>query len=122
MMSLRRMLGMVLLLTFCIGAAPVRADLPPELSSPLAQLHIVSVNAKQARVLDVNRFNRLLALTLALRSRPAAFDGGSAAAVTAPDVLILQEMSLSNVEIFRRLLNQRSGNQYEIVATENSKP
>jgi endonuclease/exonuclease/phosphatase family metal-dependent hydrolase len=122
MMSLRRMLGMVLLLTLCIGAAPVSADLPRELSSPLAQLQIVSVNAKQARVLDVNRFNRLLALTLALRSRPAAFDGGFAAAVTAPDVLILQEMSLSNVEIFRRLLNQRSDNQYEIVATENSKP
>ncbi|MDQ4029263.1 MAG: Ig-like domain-containing protein [Actinomycetota bacterium] len=122
MMSLRRTLGMVLLITLCIGVAPVGADLPPELSSPLAQLQIVSVNAKQARVLDVNRFNRLLALTLALRSRPPAFDGGSAAAVTAPDVLILQEMSLSNVEIFRRLLNQRSGNQYEIVATENSKP
>jgi endonuclease/exonuclease/phosphatase family metal-dependent hydrolase len=122
MMFLRRTLGMVLLLTLCIGAAPVSADLPRELSSPLAQLQIVSVNAKQARVLDVNRFNRLLALTLALRSRPAAFDGGFAAAVTAPDVLILQEMSLSNVEIFRRLLNQRSDNQYEIVATENSKP
>ena len=122
MPSVRRTLSFVLLLTLCSGSAPVRADLPRELSSPLAQVQIVSVNAKQARVLDVNRFDRLLALTLALRSRPPAFDGGAAAAVTAPDVLILQEMSFSNVEIFRRLLNQRSDNQYEIVATENSKP
>jgi endonuclease/exonuclease/phosphatase family metal-dependent hydrolase len=122
MTSVRRPLSIVLLVTLCIGSAPARADLPPELSSPPAQLQIVSVNAKQARVLDVNRFDRLLALTLALRSRPPAFDGGVAAAVTAPDVVILQEMSFSNVEIFRRLLNQRSDNQYEIVATENSKP
>jgi endonuclease/exonuclease/phosphatase family metal-dependent hydrolase len=122
MTSLRRILSIAFLLTLCSGSATVRADLPRELSSPLAQIQIVSVNAKQARVLDVNRFDRLLALTLALRSRPPAFDGGFAGDVTAPDVLILQEMSFSNVEIFRRLLNQRSDNQYEIVATENSKP
>jgi hypothetical protein len=122
MTSMRRTLWIVLVLTLCVGTAPVRAALPDELPSPLAQIRIVSINAKQARVLDVNRFDRLLALTLAVRSRPPAFDGGFAEAVTAPDVLILQEMSLSNVEIFRRLLNQRSENQYEIVATENSKP
>jgi endonuclease/exonuclease/phosphatase family metal-dependent hydrolase len=120
--SLRRTLCIAVILALELAPAPVRAALPPELPSPLAQIQIVSVNAKQARVLDVQRFERLLALTLAVRSRPPAFDGGSSGAVTAPDVLILQEMSFSNVEIFRRLLNQRSQNQYEIVATENSKP
>jgi endonuclease/exonuclease/phosphatase family metal-dependent hydrolase len=103
-------------------SAPAGAAVPPEIPSPLGQVQVVSVNAKQARVLDVERFERLLALTLAIRNRPPAFNGGLAGALTAPDVVIVQEMSFSNAEILRRLMNQRSDSKYEIVTTENSKP
>jgi endonuclease/exonuclease/phosphatase family metal-dependent hydrolase len=82
---------------------------------------MVSVNAKQAKVLDVTRFTRLHALTLALLGRPAAFDGGVKGAITSPDIILLQEMSFSNVEILQKLLNQRSDFEYLIVATANSK-
>jgi endonuclease/exonuclease/phosphatase family metal-dependent hydrolase len=109
-------------IALCASPVTGSEQLPPERPPPPGQVQVVSVNAKQARVLDVERFERLLALTLALRSRPAAFDGGSSGAVAAPDVIVLQEMSFSNLEIFRRLLNQRSENQYEIATTPNAKP
>lgn len=104
------------------ASAPVKAaKRPEERPSPSGQLMIVSVNAKQAKVLDVHRFKRLHALTLALLDRPPAFDGGARASITVPDVIMLQEMSFSNVEILRRLLNQRSEFSYLFVATANSK-
>jgi hypothetical protein len=95
-------------------------DLAREIESPPGQVVVMTANARQARVLDVVRFKRLLALVEAVRTRPPAFDGGFSGAVTAPDVILLQEMTGANVEIFRRLLNQRSDFRYEIVSTNDS--
>jgi hypothetical protein len=97
-----------------------RRGLAREVESPPGQIVVVTANARQARVLDVARFRRLLALVEGVRNRPPAFDGGHRGAITAPDVILLQEMTLANVEIFRRLYNQRSDFNYEIVATNDS--
>jgi len=105
-----------------IALSPLKAaDRPGERPSPTGQVMVVSVNAKQSKVLDVLRFKRLHSLTLALLGRPPAFDAGSKQAITAPDVIMLQEMTFSNVEILNRLLNQRSDFDYLFVATANSK-
>jgi endonuclease/exonuclease/phosphatase family metal-dependent hydrolase len=100
-----------------VEAAKRAAERP----SPGGQLMVVSVNAKQGKVLDVQRFKRLHSLTLALLDRPAAFDAGAKEVITAPDIIMLQEMTFSNVEILHRLLNQRSKFNYLFVATPNSK-
>jgi hypothetical protein len=97
-----------------------RRKLARETESPPGQIVVITANARQARVLDVVRFKRLLALVEAVRTRPPAFDGGFGGAITAPDVILLQEMTLANVEIFRRLYNQRSDFRYEIVSTNDS--
>jgi hypothetical protein len=111
---------MVLVAALLGTAIPGRAATPAELQSLPGQVVMVSVNAKQTKILDVYRFERLIALTLSVRSRPRAFNGGYGGAVSAPDVLLVQEMSESNVEIFGKLLNQRSRFNYEIVGTPDS--
>ena len=105
-------------------AAPVRAageHLSKEVLSPPGQVVVATVNAEQANVLGLYTFNQLYQLAIALRSRPVAFNGGATSAVSAPDVLTLQEMSVANVEILQNLLNQRSRYAYEIAAAEGSK-
>lgn len=91
--------------------------LPPSRTAPAGQIEVVTVNAKQHRILDVARFERLYALVLSLRSRPLAFDGGSSGASVAPDVLTLQEISASNLQIAERLMRQNFPYQYSIVGS-----
>lgn len=92
-------------------AAPPR---PPALiGSPPGQVVIVTVNAKQNRILGLSRFLALFELPKALRFRPGAFNGGFHSAVTAPDVIIVQEVRPSNLEILVRLLRQRFPHRYE---------
>ena len=62
----------------------------------------------------------MLALVEAIRSRPDSFEGGTRGAVATPDIIMLQEISGSNLEIFRRVLNQNSRFHYEIVSTNDS--
>jgi endonuclease/exonuclease/phosphatase family metal-dependent hydrolase len=97
------------------GAIAPRAS-----TSPAGQVKIVAVNAQQNRVVGLKLFIRLFELGRALRERPPAFDGGYPGAVAAPDVLIIQEMRPSNVEIFQRLLKQRYGFKYEIIGPSDS--
>jgi exonuclease III len=126
MRTLRAVLVVIVVASLCapmsIANAEVgREQLARETESPPGQIVVVTANARQARVLDVARFRRLLGLVEAIRTRPPAFDGGFPGAVTAPDVILLQEISPANVEILRRLFIQRSRFNYEIVAAESNR-
>ena len=93
----------------------------PLLTSLPGQIVVVTVNAKQRRTLDVERFQRLLDLTLAMRNRVPALNGGSASANTAADLIVLNEMTQSNAEILKRLVNQRSRFHYELMGPDDSR-
>lgn len=91
-----------------------------ERSSPPGQVYIWTVNARQQIPVDLKAFRRIFELVKAVRGRPSAFDGGIADATAMPDVMIFNEMRLANLEIFRRLLLQRSKFRYEIVSAEGA--
>ncbi len=97
-------------------AAPIAGGSPPppERAAPPGQVTIVTVNGEQAKVLDVRRFNMLFNLTRALRRRPPAFDGGWSGAAQTADVITLQEMTFSNIEILQKLLNQRHDADFQV--------
>lgn len=125
-MSRQRYLPVLLAAALVVAslAAPGRAadeGLASEVLSPPGQVVVATVNAEQANVLGLYTFKQLYQLAIALRSRPVAFDGGSVGAVSAPDVLTLQEMSVANVEILQNLLNQRSRYAYELAVADGSK-
>lgn len=102
-----------------IGA---RAKVAREVIAPSGQVMVATLNARQPKVLGINSFERLYSMVLALRNRPAAFNGGAADAVSAPDVLIVQEMTLANLEIFQNILNQTSRFEYQVAVAEGSLP
>lgn len=117
-------ISLAAVLVVSLLAAPGRAAaerLASEALSPPGQVVVATVNAEQANVLGLHTFNQLYQLAIGLRSRPVAFNGGSASAVSAPDVLTLQEMSVANVEILQNLLNQRSLYAYELAVADGSK-
>ena len=113
MRSLR--IGIVLLLVSLLVSPPAGGapPPPPQIGSLPGQVVVVTINAKQNRILGLNRFLALFELPKALRFRPPAFNGGFGGAVTAPDVLIVQEIRPSNLEILVRLLRQRFPYKYE---------
>lgn len=88
---------------------------PPQLASLPGQVTVVTINAKQNRILGLSRFLALFELPKAMRFRPEAFNGGFHGAVTAPDVIIVQEVRPSNLEILVRLLRQRFPYKYEAI-------
>lgn len=102
------------------GTAFAQHDAPPgERLSPPGQIQVVTVNARQFAILDLGLFTRLFELVRALRERPPAFDGGSGA-VAIPDVISFQELRFSNLEIFDRIMDQRSASTYEIVSDDSA--
>ncbi|MGH2808890.1 MAG: Ig-like domain-containing protein [Actinomycetota bacterium] len=102
------------------GIAFAQHDDPPsERHSPPGQIQVVTANARQFAILDLNLFTRLFELVRALRARPEAFDGG-VGAVAIPDVIAFQELRFSNLEIFDRILDQRSGSTFEIVSDDSA--
>ncbi|MDQ3982123.1 MAG: Ig-like domain-containing protein [Actinomycetota bacterium] len=113
MRVLRSCLAIALLATLLplsVAAAPP----PPVQSASLpGQVTVVTVNAKQNRILGLNRFLALFELPKGLRFRPEAFNGGFQGAVTTPDVIVVQEVRPSNLEILVRLLRQRFPYRYE---------
>lgn len=102
-------------------ALPAAQKKPPQRQTPAGQVNVLSVNAWQNRTLDVLRFRRLLELTLAIRDRPPAFNGGAERATAAPDIIVLQEITTSNLEILRRLILQRFSFRYEAIDISHSK-
>lgn len=83
--------------------------------SPPGQIAVVTVNARQKRIVGRERFEALFELALALRNRPDAFDGGFEGAAQAPDVVVVQEMRPSNLEILERQLRKKYGMNYRVV-------
>ena len=103
------------------AAIPVaRAALPPELPTPPGQIRVLTVNARSGGILDRRSFGRLFELVRAMRTRPVAFDGGGNGATGMPDVIVFQEMRFSNLEIFQKLMLQRSDFDWQIVHLEGS--
>lgn len=113
MRALRVLLVVVLLAALPSVGARAAPPPPPQQASLPGQVTVVTVNAKQNRVLGLARFLALFELPKALRFRPEAFNGGFRGAVTAPDVIIVQEVRPSNLEILVRLLRQRFPYKYE---------
>ncbi|HEX2057658.1 MAG TPA: Ig-like domain-containing protein [Actinomycetota bacterium] len=113
MRALRMLLVVVLLAALPPAGAGAAAAPPPEITSLPGQVTVVTVNAKQNRILGLARFLALFELPKALRFRPEAFNGGFGGAVTAPDVIVVQEVRPSNLEILVRLLRQRFPYRYE---------
>lgn len=113
MRALRVLVVFVLLAALPPVGAHAAPPPPPQLSSLPGQVVVVTVNAKQNRILGLERFLALFELPKALRFRPEAFNGGFRGAVTAPDVIIVQEVRPSNLEILVRLLRQRFPYKYE---------
>jgi endonuclease/exonuclease/phosphatase family metal-dependent hydrolase len=115
----RALVVSVVLCVLLSGAASAQHDdPPPERTSPPGQIQVLTVNARQFAILDLGLFTRLFELVRAVRSRPDAFDGGPSGAVATPDVVIFQELRFSNLEIFDRILDQRSASAYEIVSLD----
>jgi endonuclease/exonuclease/phosphatase family metal-dependent hydrolase len=100
-------------------AAYAESAVPPEKTAPPGQISVVTTNARQGDTLGPREFKRLLKLTEDLTARPIAFDGGARSRSLAPDVIVMQEMRPSNLEIFENLLNQSSRFQYQMVGPEN---
>jgi endonuclease/exonuclease/phosphatase family metal-dependent hydrolase len=101
-----RVFFILLVLIMGVSTLAAGAGAQDHLESPPGQVHVVTINVKQLNVLGGARFKRLSKAAHALRNRPEAFDGGFDGGVTAPDVIVVQEISEANLDIFRRLLNQ----------------
>lgn len=100
-----------------LPASPAPAANFPTRTSPAGQIHVVSANAWQRKVIGVKRFEMMLELARAMLKRPVAFDGGGQEAAAAPDIIVMQEMQAANLEIFANLLRQRSNVDYQIVGS-----
>jgi endonuclease/exonuclease/phosphatase family metal-dependent hydrolase len=112
----RTLVVLCLLASTLVAGRPVQAA-QPQLASPPGQLYVVSVNTYQNQIIGTERFRMMLDLARALLDRPAAFDGGSFDVGAAPDIILLQEMRESNLEIFEKLIRQRSDFNYEIAGS-----
>jgi endonuclease/exonuclease/phosphatase family metal-dependent hydrolase len=112
MRLLRAFVVLALLVSLVPLGAVAAPPPPPHLASLPGQVTVVTVNAKQNRILGLSRFLALFELPKAMRFRPEAFNGGFRGAVTAPDVIVVQEVRPSNLEIFVRLLRQRFPYRY----------
>ena len=113
----RALLAVSCVVASILAAAPAPAATFPHNASPPGQIHVVSVNAMQAKTIGVKRFQMMLELARSVLKRPPAFDGGSIEVGAAPDIIVLQEMRPANQEIFANLLRQRSNFNYQIVGS-----
>jgi hypothetical protein len=110
---MRRAIFAVLLVLMGVPLVSTAAAAPPdEESAPPGQVVVVAVNARQVAVLGGSRFERMDQLAKALRERPPAFDGGFQGGINAPDVVITEEMSKENFDVFRHLMRQRFETRY----------
>lgn len=114
----RTLVVLCLLASTLVATGPRTATAAhPQLGSPPGQLYVVTVNAYQIHVIGTARFRMLSDLAGALLNRPAAFDGGSFAVGAAPDVILLQEMRESNLEILAKLIRERSDFNYQLAGS-----
>ncbi len=118
----RRTLGVLLAVAVMAASAPAvgqQRPTPRKIRTPLGQVKVVTVNARQNAVLGLKRFEDMYELSWGMRVRPAAFNGGAAGAVAAPDVVALQEVRANIAEIYVHLLRQRFKIKYQLVGLED---
>ena len=115
MRALRLGIALALLVSLAVVPATAQPGAPEIQESPPGQVSIITINMHQYPILGIRRFRAMFQLSRALRRRPHAFDGGYTGAVYAPDVLVLNEIRPSNLEIFEHILRQRFGVKYRIV-------
>lgn len=111
---------LALLVALSLVPSQAAAKAPRVQKSLPGQVKILTINARQNAVLGVKRFEDMLELARAVRRRPKAWDGGTNGAVTAPDVVLLQEMRPSNAEILEHILRQRFSIRYQFSGAENA--
>ncbi|MGI8775352.1 MAG: Ig-like domain-containing protein [Actinomycetota bacterium] len=111
---------LALLVALSLVPPPAAAKAPRVQKSLPGQVKILTINARQNAVLGVKRFEDMFELARAVRRRPKAWDGGSNGAVTAPDVVLLQEMRPSNAEILEHILRQRFSIRYQFSGAEDA--
>ena len=97
-----------LLLTLLPVAARANHVRPPQVISPAGEITVVTVNAFQGQL----RYDagRLDALADAFRSRPIASSGN----FYVPDVIIIEEITMSQLETLRSKLNTLFTSQYSV--------
>lgn len=100
---------------FTPGATQAAVRKPSVKSSPAGQVVIGTVNARQNKILSLQRIEALFELSRAFRFRPPAFNGGTLGAVHAPDVLVITEFLEDNVQVFARFMRNKFEEPYEIV-------
>lgn len=118
-----RKTGLLFLIAFVVTSTSniaIGADPPPKIRTPLGQVKIMTVNARQNAVLGLKRFEDMYELSHAIRRRPPAWNGGFRGAVATPDVIALQEVRSSNVEILVHLLRQRFKIRYQVFGFEDA--
>lgn len=118
----KRMIGAAV--AALVGASMLPAhskeSMPRTVTTPPGQVKIVTVNARQNAVLGIKRFEDMLELVRGVRRRPQAFDGGYKGGVAAPDVVIVQEVRTSNLEIMEHLFRQRFPHRYRVAGPEEA--
>lgn len=112
-------LSIALLITVLSPAVNADDDARLEKATPPGQISVVTTNARQGDTLGPREFRRLLTLAEDLTARPTAFDGGARSKSMVPDIIVMQEMRPSNLEIFENVLNQNSRFHYQMVGPEN---
>lgn len=115
-----KLVSLALATLIASGGIATAATTPPKIRTPLGQVKIMTVNARQNGVLGLKRFEDMYELSHAVRNRPPAWNGGSRGAVAAPDVIALQEVRSSNVEIIVRLFRQRFKIKYQVLGFEDA--
>jgi hypothetical protein len=113
-------LALALVVAFAVPASTAQRDVPDIQVSPPGQITIVSLNAHTYPVLGLHRFQAMYELSRSLRRRPLAFDGGYIGAVHAPDVIPINEIRPSNLEIFVHILRQRFRVKYRVAGPDNA--
>lgn len=117
----RRITMLVVTLALLTGSVAVGREPAPRQARPIpGQIKILSVNARQNGVLGLKKFEDMFELSHAVRRRPPAWNGGSDGAIAAPDVITLQEVRSSNVEILVRLIRQRFSIKYRVAGFEDA--
>ena len=111
--------AIVLLCTSLIAGVSNAAPRIGVKASPPGQISVATVNARQNKILSLQRIEALFELSRAFRFRPLAFNGGTQGAVIAPDVVVFSEILEDNVNVFARFMRNKFDEPYEIVQPDD---
>lgn len=103
-----------------VPGGPARGNTPRSVVTPPGQLKIITVNARQNAVLGLKRFEDLLELVRAMRVRPTAFNSGNRGGVSAPDIVVTQEIRTTILEVLAHVMGNRFPHKYRIAGTDEA--